>query len=102
MLWSAYQPYDMWLVFTIIGLASMVAIFVYDRITRAAQRDPQHPFNTQGHRWVQGMLAVLAVAFVAGTVLRPSIAVGAWAALFTLMLVASFVTRHEEELTSNE
>ena len=61
-LWNAYEPYDMWLVFTLIGIASMLGIILYDRVTRAAAADRDHVFNTKG-----GQIVTLALAPIAAT-----------------------------------
>src|SRR5690606_2768272 len=46
LLWRTYEPYSMWLVFTLIGLGSMLLLVIYDRVTRAASKNPAHSFNT--------------------------------------------------------
>ena len=62
-LWITYEPYSMWVIFTAIGVVSMIGILVYNLVTRAAAKRPQHPFNTHGHVWVRVALALVAGTF---------------------------------------
>jgi dipeptide/tripeptide permease len=68
LLWSTYEPYSMWLLFTGIGLASMLAILIYDRVVRAADANPDHTLNTKGHVWVNSFLIPICLLFVAANV----------------------------------
>jgi len=95
LLWNEYEPYAMWLTFTLIGVGSMLAIVVYNFVTRAAQRNPRHSFNTRGRLWVRVALVLIAVAFVPACIFRPSLAVYIQAALFLLLLLFAFVTQEE-------
>lgn len=67
-LWTTYEPYSMWLLFTGIGLASMIAIIVYDKIVRAADADPKHSLNTKGAFWVNAFLIPICLLFVAANI----------------------------------
>ena len=67
MLWDAYSPQSMWVIFTMIGVASMIGIFMYNKVVTAAGKDAQHSFNVKGHRWVSIGLAPIALAFWYGT-----------------------------------
>lgn len=89
-LWNQYEPAGMWLVFTLIGLGSMVAIVLYDRLCRIADANPMHSFNTRGHLWVRGALVPIVAGLYIGCWLAPSEALYIQAAMFTLLLVASF------------
>ena len=89
-LWNQYEPYGMWLVFTLIGIGSMVAILAYDRLCRAADANPAHSFNTRGHLWVRGALVPIVAALGIGCYLSPSGALWAQLVMFTLLLIASF------------
>lgn len=63
LLWDTYEPYGMWLIFTLIGLASMVGIIIYDKVTRDAAARDSHIFNTRGGHLVTAALAPIAAAF---------------------------------------
>ena len=67
MLWDAYSPQSMWVIFTMIGVASMIAIFIYNQVVTAAGKNTQHSFNIKGHHWVSFALAPIALAFWLGT-----------------------------------
>lgn len=97
LLWNAYEPYSMWLLFTLIGLGSMLLLFIYDRITRRAADDPSFSFNTHGRRWVQAALGPIFVAMVAACYYSFSGALLVQASMFGLLLVSSFVFRDESE-----
>ncbi len=90
LLWNNYDPSGMWLIFTLIGLGSGVAILAYDKLCTAADRNPQHSFNLRGHLWVRGLLVPICLAFYTGLVFRPSGALWVQAVMFTLLFVASF------------
>lgn len=91
LLWTTYEPYHMWAIFTAIGVASMLALVVYDRVTRAAAANPAHSFNTKGHLWVRIALVPIVGALLVGTLMHGSLAAGVQTAMFGLLLVASFV-----------
>lgn len=91
LLWDTYEPYSMWTVFMIIGVASMLLLVVYDRIVRAADVNPEHSFNTNGLRWVQIALVPIVGAFGWATWYRPGLAVALIMGLFALLLIASFI-----------
>jgi dipeptide/tripeptide permease len=91
LLWDTYEPYHMWLIFTLIGVASMLAIIVYNWVVTAADRNPQHSLNTRGGLWVQVFLVPICLVLVAATIYQPSIGLGLNAALFCLMLLISLL-----------
>jgi dipeptide/tripeptide permease len=93
LLWKTYEPYGMWLVFTLIGLSSMVMLIGYDWVVRAAAKNPSHSFNTRGLLWVQCALVPIVVALVAACIFRYSHAVLVQAIMFSLLLVVSFFHR---------
>jgi dipeptide/tripeptide permease len=93
LLWDTYEPYQMWLVFTLIGLGSLVALVIYDRVTTAAASNPEHSFNTKGHLWVRAALVPIVLAFAVGTFLKPSLAAGGMGAMYALLLAASFMQK---------
>lgn len=97
LLWNTYEPYQMWTTFTVIGVASMIALIGYDRLTRVAAANPSHSFNTRGHLWVRGALVPIVGALVAACIFRPSEAVYIQAVMFGLLLVASFVPPRERQ-----
>ncbi len=97
LLWKTYEPAGMWLVFMLIGLASMVLLLVYDQVTRRAAANPQHSFNTKGQVWVRAGLVPIVVALGVGCWFRPSTALAIQTAMFALLLVASFVSSAEPQ-----
>jgi len=98
LLWNAYQPYDMWQVFMWIGIASMVMILLYDRVTRAADANPNHSFNTRGQTWVRAALIPIVGAFAFAWYQRPNdYSVAVLMMMFLLMLVASFMTQAKDD-----
>ncbi|MDP6962597.1 MAG: MFS transporter [Planctomycetota bacterium] len=62
-LWNAYEPYKMWTIFTIIGICSMIAIMIYNKVVTAAKKDPEHTFNVSGQNYVTMALAPISLAF---------------------------------------
>ncbi len=90
-LWDAYEPSQMWLVFTLIGLGSMLLLVAYDWVTRRAARDPSFSFNTNGILWVRVGVVACLVPLVLATIFRFSGAVLINAIMFALLLVFSFV-----------
>ena len=95
LLWDTYQPNSMWVIFTWIGLGSMVAIMLYNAVVHAADKNPAHTFNTRGILWVRVALVPIVGALVAASVLKGSLAVYVQTAMFALLLLASFVHRPE-------
>lgn len=69
LLWNTYEPYSMWLLFTGIGLASMIAIVIYDKVVRAADQNPEHSLNANGRFWVNCFLVPICLLLVAASVL---------------------------------
>ena len=100
LLWDTYEPYCIWLVFTLIGLASMVAITVYDRVVRAADANPEHSLNKRGATWVRFFLMPITAILLLATVLAPSIGLGLNTTFFAVMLVISFVPSGTKEPTA--
>lgn len=100
LLWNTYEPYSMWLVFTLIGIASLVLLVIYDRVTRAASRNPAHPFNTHGHVWVTVALVPIVVALIAACIFRFSFAVLVLTIMFGLLFVVSLFHRPEPVATA--
>ncbi|MEM9074197.1 MAG: hypothetical protein AAGE52_37235, partial [Myxococcota bacterium] len=103
LLWTTYEPFTMWGVFTAIGVGSLVMLLVYDRVVQAAQARPEHSFNTNGHLWVRVALIPIVGGFIyaayskwsASGDIDPAILI--LASLFALLLGASFLDdRHKE------
>jgi dipeptide/tripeptide permease len=92
LLWDTYDPQSMWLLFTLIGAASMLAIVVYNYVVTAAAANPTHSFNTHGDRWVCGFLAPICLVFLAVTWFQPSIGLALNTGFFLLMLAVLFVS----------
>ncbi len=91
LLWNTYEPYGMWLVFTLIGVASMVGIIGYTFLVRAANRDPHHSFNTKGLIYVRALLVPIVAAFGYASYVQPSGAVIVQCVLFALLTLVAFV-----------
>jgi len=96
LLWTTYEPYAMWQLFFGIGVASMFLILIYDRVTRAAEKNPGHSFNVKGRRWVQVALFPICIALATAVALNFSAAVLIILAMFVALLIASFVLPPEE------
>lgn len=95
LLWNEYQPNSMWLLFTLIGLGSMILLVIYDRVVEKAKKDPSFSFNTHGHRWVQIALLPADAAFIYACIVEGGFALYVIASLFLLLTVASFFVKHE-------
>ncbi|MDA1113088.1 MAG: MFS transporter [Planctomycetota bacterium] len=67
MLWNLYAPQTMWNYFALIGIASMIGIFFYNKTVTSAKGNPNHGFNLKGHNYVSMALAPIAAAFWWGT-----------------------------------
>lgn len=96
LLWSTYEPYSMWLIFTMIGVGSMVLLIAYNAVVRMAEKNPQHSFNTHGLRWVQTALAPIFGLFTYYSFTQGSLAIYVWTVLFGLMLLTSFMVELDE------
>jgi hypothetical protein len=92
LLWEAYEPYTMWLTFTLIGVASMVAIIIYNYVVDAADANPDHLLNTRGRRCVQVVLIPICALFAAVLLFDIDRSLGLWlnAAFFWMMMLVSF------------
>jgi proton-dependent oligopeptide transporter, POT family len=97
LLWTTYQPYGMWGVFTLIGVGSLVAIMAYDWLTRVADANPAHSFNTRGHLWVRGALVPIMTALALATYYRGSLPVYIQLVLFSLLFVFSFTGKDKPQ-----
>ncbi|HIA39119.1 MAG TPA: MFS transporter [Planctomycetes bacterium] len=62
-LWNTYEPQSMWAIFTAIGVGSMVAIMIYNKVVTAANRNPEHTFNVSGQNYVTMALVPISLAF---------------------------------------
>ena len=58
----------MWLLFTAIGVGSMIAIIIYNKVVTAAEADPDHSLNTNGAFWVRAFLIPICLLFLAANV----------------------------------
>ena len=83
LLWDTYEPYSMWLIFTLIGLGSMAAIMVYNRVIVAAEADPTHSLNVHGQFWVRLFLIPICLLLAAATLHD----IGAWDILKSLAIL---------------
>ena len=107
-LWETYEPQSMWLIFTLIGVASLIGIILYDRATRAAAENPDHAFNRMGGKLVTIALAPIAGAFWwyfyeltvnQGKAVDEALAVIVQAVMFTGMFVISLIWPYKEDGT---
>ncbi len=102
LLWEAYTPYGMWEVFTWIGVGSLILIMLYNKVTTAADKNPDHPFNTKGHIWVRAALIPIVAVLLWATYnnlvvkeksIQDSLAVIVQAVMFGMMLAVSLTTK---------
>ena len=99
LLWEAYEPWSMWLIFTVIGVASMIAIMIYNRVVMAADANPTHSWNAStgsGNTGVRAFLIPICLLLLAATIYEPSLALALNTAFFLLMLVVSFVGNNDD------
>lgn len=87
-LWGAYSPQSMWVIFTLIGVASMIGIYLYNKVVTAAAKDENHGFNLKGHRWVSIALAPIALAFWGGTIYLRLVEEQEWSELLAVLVQA--------------
>jgi len=97
LLWDTYDPYSMWLIFGAIGVGSMIALIVYNRLVCAADADPNHPFNTRGDTWVKAFLLPICALLITASYflinrdgLLQSTAIVLITLFFLIMLVFAF------------
>jgi MFS family permease len=90
MLWDTYDPYSMWYVFGMIGVGSMVALIVYNRLIAAANANPNHPLNTHGDVWVKTCLVPISALLIAASCFFPSTGLILITLFFCMMLVFAF------------
>ncbi|MFP6762159.1 MAG: MFS transporter, partial [Planctomycetaceae bacterium] len=102
-LWDRYEPYSMWFIFTLIGVGSMIAIMIYNKVVTAAETNPDHALNTNGAFWVRAFLIPICLIFIAANVYdartvsdsgsvdwsMPSLGLLLNAAFFLMMLLVS-------------
>ncbi len=93
LLWEAYHPQSMWLVFALIGVASMLCIALYDVAVRRAERQPAHPFNDPKSPWVLYALFPITAVFTLFTVTEYSLGLLLNTVFFAAMLVVAIVER---------
>lgn len=93
-LWDAYDPYSMWLVFGLIGVGSLLALFIYNRFVSAADADPAHPFNTRGDSWVRMFLVPICAILVIASCFFPSTGIILITLFFCMMAVLAFSGKH--------
>ncbi|MFN3202763.1 MAG: MFS transporter [Bradymonadia bacterium] len=101
LLWDTYEPYSMWMIFMAIGIGSMIMLIGYNAVVRAAEKNPQHSFNTNGLLWVQGALVPILGIFAFYSFTQPvsqdMLAVYVWTVLFALMLGTSFMVKPKKQ-----
>ncbi len=96
LLWDTYAPYEMWKLFTIIGLGSMVLIALYNVLVTKADADPNHSLNTKAKSWVLGVLGPIVAVLTYATVvswaesgMKEALALLLNTIFFALMLVVA-------------
>ena len=85
-LWETYEPYSLRYLFGAIGLGSLCALFLYNHVVSAAEKNPGHSFNTRGSFWVKVFLVPLSVVLVLATILHFSVALLLNTLFFCMML----------------
>lgn len=93
MLWDTYDPYSMWLVFGLIGVGSLIALIIYNRLVSAADADPNHPFNTRGHIWVKTFLVPISAILIVASCIFPSTGLILITLFFCMMLIFAFAEK---------
>jgi dipeptide/tripeptide permease len=89
-LWDAYQPYSLWYLFGAIGVGSLCALFFYNHVISASEKNPEHAFNTRGDFWVKAFLVPLSIILVIATVWQFSVGLLLNTLFFCMMLVFAF------------
>ena len=89
-LWDTYSPYSMWFVFGSIGVASMIALVIYNKVVTAANANPDHSFNKRGDAWVKGFLVPINITLLVCGVVYVSIGLALNALFFWMMLAFAF------------
>ena len=111
LLWDMYSPQSMWVIFTAIGVASMIGIFIYNHVVESASKNPGHRFNSQGRKWVSIALAPIALAFWYGSYHLRVIEDQEWsellavivqAVIFTGLFLLSLTLKNPTPETANE
>ena len=95
-LWDLYEPSSMWAIFTAIGVGSLCALLVYDRVVRAADANPRHSLNTKGYLWVRIALVPILAIFGWALWAQYSLALAVLAVLFGMLMVASFFPQEQD------
>ena len=105
LLWETYQPYDMWKIFMLIGVASMLLIMVYNYVVTKADNEPDFSFNTKGRVWVLSALVpiVLVLGFFTitswnDTGLKSALALLLNTVFFALMLIIALISPAHETI----
>lgn len=90
LLWDTYSPYSMWFVFGSIGVASMIGLIIYNKVVTAADKNPDHPFNSKGDLWVKMFLIPICVVLITASCFTPSTGLILNALFFCMMAVFAF------------
>lgn len=94
LLWDSYDPYRMWIVFGAIGVASLVALVIYNRCVVAADANPGHALNTKGDVLVRAFLIPIYFLMSVAALLVPSLGLGLITAFFVVMMVFAADAKH--------
>ncbi|MBC8288999.1 MAG: MFS transporter [Planctomycetes bacterium] len=112
-LWDKYEPYQMWKIFMLIGVGSMIAIIIYNKVVSAAEANPEHSLDTNGGFWVRAFLIPICLLFLVANVYDartvsdegevswgiPSLGLILNALFFWMMLSVSLLDENSRETT---
>jgi POT family proton-dependent oligopeptide transporter len=98
-LWNTYEPQSMWLIFAAIGVFSMIALMVYNRVVTAANAKADHTFNVSGQNYVTMALIPISLAFWYGAYSSQweELAVIVQAVLFSSLWIVSFMLQRTKD-----
>lgn len=100
LLWETYHPYSLWYLFGVIGLGSLCALFLYNHVISASEKNPEHSFNTRGSSWVKAFLIPVSVILVLATIWQFSVGLLLNTLFFCMMLV--FALTQKKTTSSNQ
>lgn len=92
-LWDAYDPYSMWWVFGGIGVASLIALVIYNFCVTAANRNPDHLLNTRGDQMVKACLVPISLGMGFASWKYPSTGIILITLFFVMMMIFAFAKK---------
>jgi proton-dependent oligopeptide transporter, POT family len=93
LLWNTYSPYTLWYLFGSIGLASLLALFAYNYVISASDKNPNHDFNKRGDYWVKMFLVPISAILISATIWKFSLGLLLNTLFFCMMLVFAFTRK---------